>query len=242
MKKQNRSFQFKSFIRVGVYPLVIMVMILFFINSCKKDDDNTKPALTVIDIDGNLYHTVTIGTQIWMVENLKVTHYRNNDPIPNVNVDSLWIDLKTGSYCDYDKLAVNGITYGRLYNWYAVKDSRNIAPSGWHIPTDAEWTILITYLGGASVAGGKLKETGLAHWADPNVGATNETGFTALPGGSRYIDGSFLNIGSNGYWWSSTTDDIAIAFYLGVHNSDIGVNIGSHDKTSGFSVRCVKDN
>jgi uncharacterized protein (TIGR02145 family) len=233
MKKKNRIF---------IYPLAIMVMILIFTNSCKKDDDNNNPPLTVIDMDGNIYHTVTIGTQVWMVENLKVTRYRNGDLIPNVNIDTTWINLTTGAYCEYDKLAGNGNIYGKLYNWYSVIDSRNIAPTGWHIPNVTEWTILTDYLGGANVAGGKLKEKGITHWSDPNIGATNETGFTALPGGSRYIDGSFLNIGSNGYWWTSSMDDITVSFYLGVHSGDIGVNKGSHNKSSGFSVRCLKDN
>jgi uncharacterized protein (TIGR02145 family) len=138
---------------------------------------------TVTDIDGNIYHTVTIGTQVWMVENLKTTKYRNGDPIPNVTGNA-WAALTTGAYCWYNNdAATYKATYGALYNWYAVADSRNIAPTGWHVPTDAEWTTLTTFLGGESVAGGKLKETGTNHWTSPNTGATNETGFTALPGG-----------------------------------------------------------
>ena len=129
-----------------------------------------------------------------------------------------------------------------MYNWYAVVDSRNIAPTGWHVPTDAEWATLITFLGGESVAGGKLKETGTAHWVSPNNGATNSTGFTALPGGPRYdYDGSFGYLGANGYWWSSTAFDATLAWYRNIYYYNVNINHNTDGKKSGYSVRCIKD-
>jgi len=196
---------------------------------------------TVTDYDGNVYHTITIGTQVWMVENLKVTHYRNGDPIPNVTDSSAWGNLTTGAYCNYNNDVNNVTTYGRLYNWFTVSDSRNIAPTGWHVPTDAEWTTLTTYLGGESVAGGKLKETGTTHWASPNTGATNETGFTALPGGYRFPIGSFDLIGVYGFLWSSTEINSTGAWerYLPFDGSDLSRT--SDSKNYGNSIRCLKD-
>jgi uncharacterized protein (TIGR02145 family) len=120
----------------------------------------TSSSGTVTDIDGNVYQTVTLGGQVWMAENLKVTRYRNGDPIPCVNDASAWSGLSTGAYCHYNNDFNNAAIYGRLYNWYAVSDSRNIAPGGWHVPTDTEWQTLVDLLGGSSVAGGKMKTTG----------------------------------------------------------------------------------
>lgn len=197
---------------------------------------NGSSSVTVTDIDGNIYHTVTIGTQTWMVENLKTTRYRNGTTIPNITDGTTWTNLSTGAYCDYDSTPNNSIIYGKLYNWYAVIDSRNIAPTGWHVPTDAEWTMLTTYLGGESVAGGKLKETGTAHWIIPNLGATNESGFTALPGGRR---GYY--IGSVGNWWSSSEGiDIGVWIRSVDYNSSELYRYGLA-KNSGLSVRCIKD-
>ena len=196
---------------------------------------------TVTDIDGNVYHTVIIGTQVWMVENLKTTKYRDGTSIPNVTDGTAWYNLTTGAYCDYANTPTNSAIYGKLYNWYAATDAHNIAPTGWHVPTDAEWSTLTTYLGGESVAGGKLKEIGTTHWASPNTGATNETGFTALPGGYRYDGGTFDGIGDVGYWWSATEDDAASAWYRVVYYSSSDVGRDDYDKELGFSVRCVRD-
>jgi uncharacterized protein (TIGR02145 family) len=157
--------------------------------------------MTVTDIDGNIYHTVTIGTQVWMVENLKTKHYMNGDIIPNITDINEWDNLKTGAYCDFANDPVYSEIYGKLYNWYTVKDTRNIAPTGWHVSSYEEWTTLYTYLGGWNVAGGKLKETGIEHWFEPNVGATNEVGFTALEGGAHQT-GGFNPY--NGWWWTTT--------------------------------------
>lgn len=196
---------------------------------------------TVTDYDGNVYQTVLIGDQCWMMENLKVTHYRNGDPIPHVTDGGTWSGLTSGAYCEYGNNPAHVATYGRLYNWYAVDDSRNIAPEGWHVPTDAEWQTLVDYLGGSSVAGGKLKETGTTHWNPPNEGATNESGFTALPGGFRYDYGHFYSMGVSAAFWSSTEDDGGHAWsrHLDFFHSQV-VRLDD-DKWAGFSVRCVRD-
>ena len=195
---------------------------------------------TLTDIDGNVYHTVTIGNQTWMAENLMTTKYRNGDAI--ATVAGSWATLVTGAYSWYNNDPANKTIYGGFYNWYAVSDSRNIAPAGWHVPTDAEWTTLTTYLGGESVAGGKLKETGTSHWFSPNTGATNSAGFTALPGGLRdYFDGTFNNVGYLGNWWSSTTYDAANAWYRNLHYYIANAGRYTYDRHNGFSVRCVRD-
>jgi uncharacterized protein (TIGR02145 family) len=211
---------------------------------------------TVTDIDGNVYVTIKIGDQRWMMENLKVTHYRNGDPIPNVTDRGEWAGLATGAYCEYGNDIANVDVYGRLYNWYAVDDGRNIAPEGWHVPTDAEWKQLEMYLGMSQAEadaigwrgtdeGGKLKEAGTTHWASPNTGATNESGFTALPGGYRsgsgFFYGYYYDMGLDARFWSSSEYDDLGAWlrYLGCGYS--GVYRGSLDKHYGFSIRCVRD-
>ena len=203
-----------------------------------KNVSTYKKALT--DIDGNIYHTIKIGTQVWMVENLKVTKYRNGDPIVNIPDGVQWKNSASGAYCNYDNNALNAEIYGRIYNWHAVNDSRKIAPVGWHVASDAEWTNLTNFLGGESVAGGKLKQEGLEYWWSPNAGATNESHFTALPGGTRYFDGAFDNSGRLAYWWTSTGDPGG-AWYRYVIWEDAGVHRFGHLLESGFSVRCVKD-
>jgi uncharacterized protein (TIGR02145 family) len=198
---------------------------------------------TVTDIDGNVYHTVTIGTQVWMVENLKTTKYRNGDLIANVIVDATWAALSTGAYCWYNNdTATYKATYGALYNWYAVADSRNIAPAGWHVPTDGEWIILTTNLGGESSAGGALKEIGTPHWTFPNTGATNSSGFTALPGGGRtYNGGTFNGVGTYSGWWSRTAYGAAYAYSRSLYHNGANVYRGYNYKQDGLSVRCVRD-
>lgn len=220
-----------------IYPLIIMGLLFMLIYSCKKDDNNP----TVTDIDGNLYHTVTIGTQTWMVENLKTTKYRNGDPIPNVTDGTLWENLTSGAYCDYANTPGNSTTYGRLYNWFAVNDSRNIAPAGWHVPSDDEWSTLVEFLGGWEIAGGKLKETSTTHWFSSNYGATNESGFTALPGGVRDTYGAFYSISLNGFWWSSTEYSTAYAWLRDMYYSSAYVGRNNSFKGYGFSVRCLRD-
>jgi len=195
---------------------------------------------SITDIDGNTYKTVTIGTQTWMAENLKVTKYNDGIAIPNVTDNTAWRELTTGALCDYDNTPSNSETYGKLYNWHAVNTGK-LCPTGWHVPSDAEWTELTDYLGGTSVAGGKLKETGTTHWASPNTGATNETGFTALPGGYRVSSGSFYYIGNYGYWWSATEYGANSAWYRYVYYGNSYVNRYYNNKELGFSVRCLRD-
>jgi uncharacterized protein (TIGR02145 family) len=197
---------------------------------------------TVTDIDGNIYHSVTIGSQVWMIENLKTTRFRDGSNITNITDKDKWNTMTVGAYCDYDNNASNSNTYGRLYNWYAVTDSRKIAPQGWRIPTDADWQGLSQYLGGEDIAGGKLKEDGLTHWASPNSSATNETGFTGLPGGRRDTTYFFENINYNGYFWTSTSVNTELAkyWYLSYRKSSLGTSSGSIK--TGYSIRCIKEN
>jgi len=195
----------------------------------------------VKDIDGNIYHTIKIGNQVWMLENLKVTHYRNGDPIKNITDAKLWSNTTDGAYCDYNNDAKNADIYGHLYNWYAVNDSRNICPIGWHIPTDEEFKTLEEYLGGNNIAGGKLKESGTKHWVSPNIGASNESGFSALPAGCRLVNGNFLNINKDVHFWTSTerNDSGAWTRYLSDDSQESFHHYGN--KHYGFCIRCIKD-
>ena len=196
---------------------------------------------TVADIDGYVYRTVKIGDQWWMAENLKVARYRNGDSIPKVTGTSEWADFNTGAYCNFDNDEGHVATYGRLYNWYAVDDSRSIAPEGWHIPSDSEWQILADYLGGDLVAGGKMKEKGTIHWTDPNYDATNESGFTCLPGGFRNIDGSFADMFDEAYFWSSTEVNSSRSRCRSLYYFSSELNRSYNYKRMGFSIRCIKD-
>ncbi len=199
------------------------------------------PITNVTDFDGNVYDIITIGSQIWMKQNLKTIHYQNGDEIPNVTVNSNWATTLTGAYCDYNNNAVNSATYGRLYNFYAVADVRNLCPNGWHVPSDAEWTTLTTYLGGSTIAGGKLKEAGLSHWNALNDGATNETGFTALPAGYHANYGTYGGLGTLNYFWSSTEYDATYVWARFLFNYDTNVNRSYYAKNQGYSVRCLKN-
>jgi len=196
------------------------------------------------DADSNHYAVVQIDTIIWMAENLKTAKYRTGDAIPNVTNNTTWSNLTTGAYCNYNNTTnadtIN--TYGRLYNWYAVDDSRDIAPAGWHVPTDTEWTTLTTYLGGTFVAGGKMKENCTTLWASPNTGATNESGFSGLPGGNRWnSNGVFYNLGSYGNLWSATQYDATNAWVRSLSFDDSTVAHNYINKSYGVAVRCVKD-
>ena len=193
---------------------------------------------TITDIDGNIYKTVKIGNQWWMAEDLKVKHFRNGDPIPNVTETTRWTNLTSEAYCIYDNDEKNKEIYGLLYNWYAVNDSRNIAPEGWHVATDADWTALANYVKNNS---GKLKEAGTVHWKSPNTGATNETGFTALPGGLRYKDGVFSGLEYYGNFWTATQNGSNTAYYRGLGYNNTSIVRTTYDKHCGFLIRCVKD-
>ena len=195
----------------------------------------------VKDTDGNTYQTIMIGNQVWMAENLKVTHYRNGDAIPNVTGKTAWGHLRTGAWCNYANIADNAATYGRLYNWYAVNDPRGITPEGWHVPTDAEWQTLIDYLGGPSVAGGKMKESGKNHWNSPNTNVPNRSGFSGLLGGFRYSFGNYGSMGTTVSFWSSSDVNSSQAWTRYLSGGNSKVNRRSYGKQGGFSVRCVKD-
>jgi uncharacterized protein (TIGR02145 family) len=200
---------------------------------------------TITDSDGNVYKTVTIGTQVWMAENLKTTRYRNGDLIGTTTPTNKDISGEsTPKYqWAYGGIESNADTYGRLYTWYAATDSRNVCPTGFHIPTDGEWTTLTTSLGGENAAGGKLKETGTTHWADPNTGATNVSRFTALPGNTRGLSGESGPDGIYGSWWSSTEYDwpYTAAWNRLMSSNNKYVYRGRLDKGLGISVRCIRD-
>jgi uncharacterized protein (TIGR02145 family) len=200
----------------------------------------TDPA-TILDYDNNVYNVVRIGTQLWLKENLKTTRFKNGTSIPLTAAEAAWAGLTTSGYCWYDNDDSNKAVYGALYNWFAVKTG-NLCPTGWHVANDdTEWITLETYLGGASPAGGKLKETGTTHWLSPNTGATNETGFTSLPGGYRHADGSFSDMGYNGYWWSSREYNVTDAFFKKMQNTSDKTFRAYMDENGGMSVRCIKD-
>ncbi len=207
--------------------------------SPKSSSTTSKPedVESVTDIDGNVYHSVNIGNQVWMTENLKTTHYRNGDPIPMVSDANTWGSLTAGAYCNYENNESNASAYGRLYNWYAINDDRNIAPLGWHVSTDEDWSALTIYLGGDKVAGGKIKEPGSTHWSYPNLVTEQNFNFKALPGGYRVtVNGIFHYFGQYGVYWSSNSNSVR---YL--DNSDTKIVWTSASNYEGFSVRCVKD-
>lgn len=199
---------------------------------------NTQESDFVKDIDGNSYDIIRIGNQWWMAENLKTTTYNDGTTIPNVSNDSEWKFLNTPAYCWYDNNISNKETYGALYNWYTVNTNK-LCPEGWHIPTNEEWLILINYLGGSDLAGGKLKETGTTHWKSPNTGATNSSGFTALPGG--YRDDFFKSLGEGARFWSATESSANTATIKSLGYGHEVIASGQFYKNNGFSIRCIKN-
>jgi uncharacterized protein (TIGR02145 family) len=226
-----------------ILPIITGIVLLLF-PYCTEITEPIETDATITDIDGNIYRTIQIGNQIWTIENLKVTRYHNGDTIPNVTNATAWSKLTTGAFCIFDNDSSYSAVYGRLYNWYAVIDSRNIAPSGWHVPSDAEWDTLIAYLGGESIAGGKMKEAGTTKWASPNAGATNSSGFSALPGGYRYKDGRFSDMGNMGYsagFWSSTVWTGFVASPVNLYYDRFHVSRNGDYKGAGFSIRLVRD-
>lgn len=184
---------------------------------------------------------VTIGSQVWMTKNLDVATFRNGDPIPQAKTDEEWEkagENKQPAWCYYDNDPANGAKYGKLYNWYAVNDSRGLAPTGWHIPSDAEWIKLTDFLGGGGVAGIKMKSTN--GWENDGNG-TNESGFSGLSGGNRNSSVAFGDIGEYGYWWSSTEFKSNFAWYRSLFYDDGNVYRSGDYKLDGFSVRCLRD-
>jgi uncharacterized protein (TIGR02145 family) len=220
------------------FALILFIQSIFSFNSCKKEE----PAPPITDTDGNKYNTVTIGTQVWMVENLKTTKYRNGDLIGTTTPATLDITAEPAPKYQwaYEGNENNVATYGRLYTWFAATDPRGICPVGWHVPGYEEWFTLISFQGGTLVAQDKLKEAGAIHWLTLNEGATNSSGFTALPGGLRYDFGGFADIGAYGNWWSSDEYQ-SFAYFLDISSVPKPVLIGLGTENWGFSVRCLRD-
>ena len=183
--------------------------------------------------------TVTIGSQVWANKNLDLNHYSNGDEIPQVQNGTTWANLTTGAWCYYENITSNGPVFGKLYNWYAIHDPRGLAPAGYHIPSDDEWTTLITFLGGEAVAGGKMKTT--TGWNNPFGDATNSSGFTGLPAGHRDDHGAFYYIGDETNWWSSSEADLTGAWSHGLSHYDAHAYRTYVFKQEGLSVRCIKD-
>jgi uncharacterized protein (TIGR02145 family) len=195
---------------------------------------------TVTDIDGNVYNTVTIGNQIWMKENLRVTHSNDGGEIQNITDSIDWAYMPQPAFCNYNNDTNIANEYGILYNWYAVGMLNSLCPLGWHVPSQNDWVDIETYLGGDSIAGGKMKETGNSHWQNPNIGATNSSDFLALPGGKR-IQGTFSSIGFTGYWWSITDAGPHTAWMVYISNSGEKLYMNAYGQNDGLSVRCLCD-
>ena len=231
---------------------IVAVLLLFLFLSCSKDETktqhliNSRPTIPVQNGE------VQIGTQVWMTKNLNVSRYSDGTIIPEID-PSQWANLTTGAWCYYNNDPANGSTYGKLYNWYAAVGIYNsasranpalrkkIAPIGWHIPSDAEWFTLTTFLGGANMAGGKMKEAGTAHWVSPNTNATNSSGFTGLAGGFCSNDGTYINfLYTTRMWSSSESTPTTFAWGRGLTSSSYALRT-SDDKTYGLAVRCLKD-
>jgi uncharacterized protein (TIGR02145 family) len=211
---------------------------------------NSPPSLgsNISDVDGNSYKTVNIGNQTWMAENLKVSKYNDGTDIPNIEINTDWEKNTTGAWCYYNNDEANNAKYGKLYNWYALSTTtngdKNVCPTGWHVPNDAEWTVLTDYLGGLSLAGGQMREVGITSWDSPNTGATNTSLFTGIPGGVRTFGGIFSSIGNRSWWWSSTLYSMSNSInagYLILENNQAYTYILKIDPQLGFSVRCIKD-
>jgi uncharacterized protein (TIGR02145 family) len=198
----------------------------------------------ITDVDGNSYKTVYIGTQQWMGENLKTSKYSDGTTIQNITDNTQWLNNTTGAWCYYNNDVANNTKYGKLYNWYAVSPTtngnKNVCPTGWHVPTDAEWTLLTGYLGGASVAGVKMKDTGSTSWKNPRTEDTNTSLFTGLPGGSRSY-GDYHDVEYYGYWWSSTVYDSSYAWIHLLYSYFVEARRSQCNKHSGISVRCIRD-
>ncbi len=199
----------------------------------------------VTDIDGNEYLTVIIGEQEWMAENLRVLTYSDGAEIEDGSDGGVWVNLSTGGYAWYENDEESSDPYGALYNWYAVETGK-LCPDGWRVPSDTDWTELINHLGGEGVAGGKLKaagtkEEGTGLWDAPNEGATNESGFTALPGGHRTSASTFYDMGNSARFWSTNASNDNLAWRILLHSYFMGVELAEAEKKEGLSVRCLKD-
>jgi uncharacterized protein (TIGR02145 family) len=200
----------------------------------KNDEEETEPTYD--------FETVTIGNQTWMVKNLDVVTYRNGDPISHLSEDKDWLSAKGGGWCAYNNDTSYIKNLGRIYNWHTVNDPRGIAPEGWRVATNADWQTLIRNLGGVDSAGAKLKETGFQHWAPPNLGATNASGFSAYSGGYRSeTDGSFKDLGGLGIWWLNSEGSQGYAYTASLVSITEKAYTGESLKNFGAYVRCIKN-
>jgi uncharacterized protein (TIGR02145 family) len=234
--------------RIWFYQLFTVFVFIF---SCNKEKDivivdcDCEPWIvygSMDDQDGNTYKTISIGTQTWMAGNLKTTKYTDGTSIPLVIDETSWSALSTPACCWQNNDLTYKVTYGVLYNWYAVNTGK-LCPAQWHVPSEVEWTTLFSYIGGSDVAGGKLKEKGTAHWLSPNTGATDEYGFNALPGGDRLSnpDGLFDNLHQMGCWWTTPTHNEDWNAYWQLYDNSSRVQKSVCQKKCGLSVRCVRD-
>lgn len=212
-----------------------LLYLLIIVPSCKNTN------VTVADIDGNKYKTVKIEDKIWMAENLKVTHFKNGEPILEIQNDKEWANTNTSAYCNYKNSENNAKKFGKLYNWFAVNDKRGLAPEGWHIPTLEEWQELVNYLGGAKKAAGKLKMKQTKLWDTPNIANYNVSGFNAIGSGDRNNNGFFENIYFSACWWTSTGSPDDYASVVKIYHNSEEINFDIDDKKCGFSIRCIKN-
>ncbi len=199
------------------------------------------PEDAILDIDENVYNTIIIGSQTWMVQNLKTTKYRNGDKITYTPTNINWTNSTLGAFCNYENTNANATKYGRLYNWYAINDQRKIAPEGWRIPNETDWQTLFDYLGGENICGGKLKDQAIGYWLQPNIGATNESGFTARAGGHRTSNGIFQNVATIASFWTSSPFDPDSSFAINVFNNNTTVTKTIYSIKAGLSIRCIKE-
>jgi uncharacterized protein (TIGR02145 family) len=237
--------------------IIYTILSITMLTACKKETtqannntSNTTSSIAkygngVTDIDGNKYKTAIIGKQEWMAENLKVSKYNDGTIIPNITDKTKEQGDTTGAWSYYNNDSTYNSKYGKLYNWFAVSPTtngnKNVCPTGWHVPTNDEWTVLTDYLGGENVSGGKMREVGTLNWNTPNTDATNESLFSALPGGLRYFDGIYAYIGRHGYWWSSTVYNKSSAWLLVMNHDDSYAFKRQDLKLNGYSIRCIKD-
>jgi uncharacterized protein (TIGR02145 family) len=223
--------------KISTYTLLLGVLVIFVI-SCRKDEKNPDP---VTDIEGNIYKTVKVGTQVWIAENLKTARYNDGTDIPLITDSTMWRNLLAPGYCWYnnDETTYKD-PYGAIYNGYAVSNGQ-LCPVGWHVPEREEWKKLWEFLGDSISGGGKLKEAGTIHWRTPNKGANNSSGFTALAAGIRYFEGTFSSVLCYTSIWSATETGTNDQWYVGLYYGDASVIMDHRSKKHGFSVRCIKD-
>lgn len=235
-------------VKTSYLPLWILLISAYAISSCSSTADDEISIGSVTDIDGNTYSTVLLGEQEWMAENLRTSKYANGNQIPEVSSHQEWRSLSYGAWSYLDNNQSHGSNFGKLYNWQAAIDSRNVCPDGWHVPSKDEWNLLKDYLGGAVSAGGKMKSTGTIEdgnglWSSPNANASNQSKFNGNPGSFRNSLGEFLisSMGQIGCWWSSDSSNYSDSFVYILKSNNSLLEFSSFDKRRGVSIRCVRD-